>query len=265
MNTPPSSFEHDMILIAEEYPDLLRKYDHAIEILLHMQRIVVCAYERTKPDTHTDTNIVIQYYNWDVAAWELVEGAFKDPLPNMESWVYRECAAELGTFVDYNECLERVVEGKNDWLVEVVGVGRFLQDWVHEFVYGRDGEDDDEDEYSEDEYDEENVEKDDEDHEEENEHECEDEDVDEEDKGNDVEEEDKEDESVENEGKDREVDQEAGPRDEDDERQDEAKDEEVQEEENVVDDDKEEDKEEGENEDEGEVYYADDDWDFCEC
>ncbi|EYE98850.1 uncharacterized protein EURHEDRAFT_408062 [Aspergillus ruber CBS 135680] len=262
MNTPPSSFEHDMILIAEEYPDLLRKYDHAIEVLLHMQRIVVCAYERTKPDTHTDTKIVIQYYNWDVAAWELVEGAFKDPLPNMESRVYRECAAELGTFVDYNECLERVVERKNDWLVEVVGVGRFLQDWVHEFVYGRDGEDDDdEDEYSEDEYDEENVEKDDEDHEEENEHECEDE----EDKGNDVEEEDKEDESVENEGKDREVDQEAGPRDEDDERQDEAKDEEVQEEENVVDDDKEEDKEEGENEDEGEVYYADDDWDFCEC
>ncbi|OJJ87853.1 uncharacterized protein ASPGLDRAFT_32327 [Aspergillus glaucus CBS 516.65] len=269
MNTPPSPFEHDMILIAEEYPDLLRKYDHAIEVFLHLQRIVVCAYERTKPGTHNDTNIVTQFYNWDEAAWELVVSAFGDPLPNMGSWVYKECAAELGSFVDYNECLGRVEEeGKSDWLVEVVGVGQFLQDWVREFVYGEDGED----EYGE-AYDEENVDEEDEGVESEDGGEDEVEEDEEEKQGEDVEEEDKEDESVENEGKDGEVDEEVGLRDEDDgddgddERQDEAKDEEAQDEENVVEDDKKEDNDQGEDEDEeGEAYYEDDDdWDFCEC
>lgn len=229
MTTSPSSFERDMMHISENYPDLLRKYDRAIEVLLHMQRIIVCAYDRTKPAADTDnyTDTMTQFDSWNEAAWELVERAFGDPLPNMGSWVFEGCAMKLGSLVDYNECLERVTREGEDWLMGIVRAGQFMQDWVRVFVYGESGEED-EDEYGE-EYGYE-------------------EDADEEyDDVDDV------DEDEEREGGD-----------EDDEEQGKAEDEKRQED---VKEDEKEDNNEGEVEDEesGDCYEADDvDWVFCE-
>lgn len=254
----PSSFERDMVYIAENYPDLLRKYDRAIEVLLHLQRIIVCTYGRTKPRADTDKYIDTRarFDDWDEAAWRLVERAFGDPLPVMGSLVFEECAGELGSLVDYNECLERVREVRgDDWLMGVVRVGQFVQDWVRVFVYGEE----DEGEYGE--YDDEENE------------DVDEEDAQEDEEGEEKEEEDEENEGVENEAKYEEVDKEEADEEEerlcdDGEDQDEGDGEnENEEEQKVVEDDKKEDNDEGEVEDEGEAYYEedDDDWDFCEC
>lgn len=247
----PSSFECDMVYIAENYPDLLRKYDRAIEVLLHLERIIVCTYDRTKPRADTDKYIATRalFDDWDEAAWGLVERAFGDPLPVMGSWVFEGCAGELGSLVDYNDCLERVREvGGDDWLMEVVKVGQFVQDWVRVFVYGEEDEDEDEENG----------------------------DLDEEDALEDEEGEKKEEieesEDVENEAKDEEDDKEEADEEEErlcDDGEEQVEDDgenENEEEQKVVKGDKKEGNDEGDVEDEGEAYYEeDDDWDFCEC
>lgn len=149
-----SPFECDMLYIARKYPDLVKIYNESITLLSEIQRIVVRAYDRTKPGglaCPDITTITTPDINWDRAAWKLLEDIFVDPLPMLGGKVFRECADELGSRVDYNECLDRVEEldlesGLN---LAIVRMGLFLRYWVRENVYSQGADEEDEDGYIE--------------------------------------------------------------------------------------------------------------------